>query len=313
MRESKQTHSDAHTPTQYLSFPAQATPAKDTIEFHTPLSQLPSSATKSSDRGDGSASCATISQLLDEAEEAPETTELAPKTHTQHSSPQRTVSRETTPSSSTTTSSSDSTGRRPATSTNRPLQAKNMERVPSINTKPTLQRERSLPLNMATEERNSLKVGDHNVSALQDPPQAHHLYSQSMNSNTPSAAPSMATEKNSPLVAQEPRSTSTSLSPSGRSPAKKRPHQIAVENLSPADFGYVDNVVPDRPPPKKAKTRSRLSLGSSSPPKPLQRSTPKRQSSFTSSITSSMLERRVEDIEEYVDGDLNGYESRLSY
>ncbi|KAG0027775.1 hypothetical protein BGZ81_005304 [Podila clonocystis] len=208
---------------------------------------------------------------------------------------------------------------------------KSTGRIPAVSIPPLLKRNRSLPLNLSTEERNSFQVGDQELSAMQQPPQAHHLYSQSI-TDTDSAAPSMAEQKRGP-VHLETKSTDSSISPSAASPTKKRPYQkTSIWNLSPADFGYTGNESESGSRSKKkgkgstaiqssrsgsgsgtGSTSSLASLAAAQSSKPKTRSAPRRQVSFTSSVSSSLLDGNMEDIEGYVGEDLDGYENRLSY
>ncbi|KAG0341407.1 hypothetical protein BG000_009211 [Podila horticola] len=299
-----------------------------------------------------SGSCATISQLLDEAEdEVPDLTVktqddaedeqgfLTPSVPPRMSLEQTPAPKPHLPSTSTLPTKSFldtqqriSISRHEAESrstSESPMKSTRL--IPVVSTPPPLKRNRSLPLNLSTEERHSLQVGDQELSAMQEPPQAHHLYSQSI-TDTDSAAPSMADQKKGPAPL-EIKSSDSSLSPSVTSPTKKRPYQkTSIWNLSPADFGYTGN---ETEPGGRSKKKGKGSLtaimssrsgsgsgaGSSSlaslvadhSSKPKTRSAPRRQVSFTSSVSSSLLEGNMEDIEGYVGEDLDGFENKLSY
>ncbi|KAI9235913.1 MAG: hypothetical protein BYD32DRAFT_463019 [Podila humilis] len=299
-----------------------------------------------------SGSCATISQLLDEAEDkAPETNVVTQDGaedeqgfHSQavppNKSPQQSPApKPQLPSSSTffTKSPLDTQQRKPISP--RGVESRATSESPmrstspvSVTSTPSLKRNRSMPLNLSTDERQSLQVGEQELSAIQLPPQAHHLYSQSVTIDADSMAPSMADQKKG-QGSLETKFADSSLSPSVTSPSKKRPYQkTSIWNLSPADFGYTANELePERIRSKKkgkgssmatlssrsgsgaGPTSSLASLAAAHSSKPKTRSAPRRQVSFTSSTSSSLLEGNMEDIEGYVGEDLDGFENRLSY
>lgn len=299
-----------------------------------------------------SGSCATISQLLDEAEDkAPDRTvvtqddaEDGQGSHSQSvplnkSLQQSPAPKPQSPSTSTlfTKSPLDTQPRKPISP--RGVESRSTSESPMrgsghipATSSPPLKRNRSLPLNLSTDERRSFQAGDQELSAIQQPPQAHHLYSQSITTDTDSVAPSMADQKKRQGLL-ETKSADSSLSPSVTSPTKKRPYQkTSIWNLSPADFGYTANESePERVRSKKkgkgssmatlgsrsgsgaGSTSSLTSLAAAHSSKPKARSVPRRQVSFTSSTSSSLLEGNMEDIEGYVGEDLDGFENRLSY
>ncbi|KAF9387936.1 hypothetical protein CPB97_001827 [Podila verticillata] len=299
-----------------------------------------------------SGSCATISQLLDEAEDkAPDRTVVTQDDaedeqgfHSQAVPPNKSFQQSPAPkpqlpSTSTlfTKSPLDTQQRKPISP--RGVESRATSESPmrstshvSATSSPSLTRNRSMPLNLSTDERRSLQVGDQELSAIQHPPQAHHLYSQSVTTDADSVAPSMADQKKGqgPL---ETKFADSSLSPSVTSPSKKRSYQkTSIWNLSPADFGYTANESePERVRSKKkgkgpsiatlgsrsgsgaGPTSSLASLAAAHSSKPKTQSAPRRQVSFTSSTSSSLLEGNMEDIEGYVGEDLDGFENRLSY
>ncbi|KAG0093330.1 hypothetical protein BGZ93_002201 [Podila epicladia] len=296
---------------------------------------------------DMSGSCATISQLLDAAEdEVPdrnvETQDNTEEEHdllTQAAPPQISLQQSPAPtphlpSTSTLPTKSHVDSQQLTLTSPRETESRSTSEspmkstglIPAVST-PPLKRNRSLPLNLSTEERRSLQVGDQELSAIPQLPQPHHLYSQSI-TDTDSAGPSMADQKKGP-ASVDTKSADPSLSPSVTSPTKKRPYQkTSIWNISPADFGYTGNESePDARSKKKGKgsstiqssrsgsgsTSSLASLAAAHSSKPKARSAPRRQVSFTSSASSSLLEGNMEDIEGYVGEDLDGFENRLSY